>query len=79
MYNKISQHNEFVAVATFVQNFGSQTFLWECKGGFQIDFLLENRVSATCIYRKTDFETIGGYDENMKRGFEDWFTNPMPN
>ena len=27
---------------------------------------------CTSLYRRSDFNTIGGYDENMKHGLEDW-------
>ncbi|MDO7172729.1 glycosyltransferase family 2 protein [Mariniflexile sp. AS56] len=34
--------------------------------------LYENIMMATSLYRKSCWETVGGYDENMKSGFEDW-------
>ncbi|HOZ87764.1 MAG TPA: glycosyltransferase [Bacteroidia bacterium] len=34
--------------------------------------LIENSIFCTALYRKSDFETAGGYNENMKEGFEDW-------
>lgn len=34
--------------------------------------LFENCLIATSLYRKVCWEEVGGYDENMKHGFEDW-------
>ena len=34
--------------------------------------LFENSIIATSLYRKACWEAIGGYDELMKKGFEDW-------
>lgn len=34
--------------------------------------LFENKIIATSLYRKACWEDVGGYDETMKKGFEDW-------
>lgn len=34
--------------------------------------LYENIMIATSLYRKSSWEAVGGYDEQMKTGFEDW-------
>ena len=34
--------------------------------------LFENSLIATSLYRKKCWEEVGGYDEKMNRGFEDW-------
>ncbi len=34
--------------------------------------LFENCLIATSLYRKKCWDEVGGYDENMKNGFEDW-------
>jgi glycosyltransferase involved in cell wall biosynthesis len=34
--------------------------------------LYENQLVATSLFRKTSWKQIGGYDERMKNGFEDW-------
>ncbi|KVV15874.1 glycosyltransferase family A protein [Flavobacterium sp. TAB 87] len=36
------------------------------------DLLFQNHLVATSLYRKKCWEEVGGYDENMKKGFEDW-------
>jgi len=34
--------------------------------------LCENLIFCSGIYLKSDWEAVGGYDENMKHGWEDW-------
>ena len=36
------------------------------------DLLFENKLTASSLYRKECWEAVGGYDESMKAGFEDW-------
>lgn len=36
------------------------------------DLMFENKLIATSLYRKKCWEEVGGYDETMKQGFEDW-------
>lgn len=41
-------------------------------GGALNSFLLQNGCFGSCMFRKSDWERVGGYDESMKQGFEDW-------
>ena len=34
--------------------------------------LLSNRIFVSAMFRKSRFEEIGGYDEEMRKGMEDW-------
>jgi glycosyltransferase involved in cell wall biosynthesis len=36
------------------------------------DLIFENNLIATSLFRKECWKEVGGYDENMKKGFEDW-------
>lgn len=36
------------------------------------DLMFENKLIATSLYRRKCWEEVGGYDESMKKGFEDW-------
>lgn len=42
------------------------------KGGKLKDFLFGNAAIGTSLFRKECWEKVGGYDENMKKGYEDW-------
>jgi glycosyltransferase involved in cell wall biosynthesis len=34
--------------------------------------MFENKLTASSLYRRNCWEQVGGYDETMKKGFEDW-------
>lgn len=36
------------------------------------DFLTANQINCCSLFRKSMWEDVGGYDENMKEGYEDW-------
>ncbi|MES2680313.1 MAG: glycosyltransferase [Bacteroidota bacterium] len=52
--------------------FGAQKRQWTLPEYSLKGLLLENSIFCTALYRKSDFEAAGGYNENMKEGFEDW-------
>ena len=56
----------------FTVGFGSLEYVW--NHGFHDGplFLKENPVTATCLVRKTVHKAVGGYEENIKGGLEDW-------
>ncbi|HEY1193473.1 glycosyltransferase family 2 protein [Flavobacterium sp.] len=41
-------------------------------GGGVKNFLFENNCVSFALYRRKCWQIIGGYDEQMKNGFEDW-------
>ena len=41
-------------------------------GGELQNFLFQNSAIGNALFVKNDWERIGGYDENMKDGYEDW-------
>lgn len=51
--------------------FGDIQGLWNMRYSNYENLLLGNSIFCTAIYRKEDFERVGGYDESMK-GYEDW-------
>jgi glycosyltransferase involved in cell wall biosynthesis len=52
--------------------FGAFSGKWVLPEYSLRDMLIENSIFCSAFYRKADFDTAGGYDENMKEGFEDW-------
>lgn len=42
------------------------------KGGSISNFKYCNDALGTSIFKKEDWKIVGGYDENMRQGFEDW-------
>lgn len=41
-------------------------------GGEINNFLLTNCAMGSAMFKKSDWQAINGYDENMRKGFEDW-------
>ncbi|MBE7639821.1 glycosyltransferase [Salegentibacter sp. BLCTC] len=59
-------------VSCYAQWFSEENArLFKPTGGILADFLLKNCVLSV-IFRKKDFDLVGGYDVNMQKGFEDW-------
>jgi glycosyltransferase involved in cell wall biosynthesis len=52
--------------------FGASSGEWQLPAYSFRDLLIENSVFCSALFRKTDFQETGGYNENMKAGFEDW-------
>ncbi len=52
--------------------FGAREYLW--SKGFEEGpaFLHGNIVTTTAMLRKSRFEAVGGHDETLRDGFEDW-------
>ncbi|WP_416448158.1 glycosyltransferase family 2 protein [Leeuwenhoekiella sp. A2] len=46
--------------------------LYKPRGGTIKNFLFSNSAIGNSLFSKEDWEKIGGYDENMTKGFEDW-------
>jgi glycosyltransferase involved in cell wall biosynthesis len=71
---KILEDNPQVGfVPSYVQYFGSENGLWKSSrsGGVEL-YLLRNNNVACCLIRKKVWETVGGFDETMRDGYEDW-------
>lgn len=68
----LEKNKDIGAVSCFVQRFGKDNKLWKPLGGGVQDFLFKNQCSSFGLFRKKDWKDIGGYDESMKYGAEDW-------
>lgn len=54
------------------EKFGLVNERWDLPPWTFHDLLLHNRLQPCAMYRKTDCIAIGGYDERMRCGCEDW-------
>ena len=52
--------------------FGETSGKWHLPGFSMKTMLMENCIFCTAMYRRSDFDKSGGYNEEMKTGFEDW-------
>lgn len=71
-YDLICKDERLGFVYTKIQLFGDVNEAWESQE-YDFDALLDgNYIVATSLIRKKCWEEIGGYDESMKGGYEDW-------
>lgn len=67
----VFEHNAQAGwVYTATQTFGDYDYVWLEEFDFQ-RFLERNLIPATAMYRKKDWEIVGGYDESFI-AYEDW-------
>ncbi len=70
---EIQKSNNTKVVFGAVQNFGTfnERYVNDSIFNFKKQ-LISNQIHCSGIYRKSDALNAGGYDEKMKKGFEDW-------
>ncbi len=56
----------------FYQNTSNVVFQLKPIGSTWEDLLFVNQLIATSLFKRECWEQVGGYDERMKKGFEDW-------
>lgn len=52
--------------------FGDKTGKWQLPAYSLQDILLLNMIFSCAMFRRTDWEKVGGYNPNMAYGYEDW-------
>lgn len=52
--------------------FGAQSGDWKLPAFSFPDILVRNCIFCSAFFRREDWETVGGYNRNMKFGYEDW-------
>lgn len=56
----------------FKENIDNVVMIHKPKGNNCRNLLYVNQLVATSLYKRQLWEEVGGYDESMKDGFEDW-------
>ncbi|WP_051217462.1 glycosyltransferase [Paenibacillus assamensis] len=69
----VLENNPNVGFVSFwLKHFGNEDWVW-MPPAFDMNRLLnENTVTVTSLVRKEAWESVGGYSEDMKMGYEDW-------
>lgn len=82
--DKISKDYVFLAIEAFqeedslkvvyckAEKFGEETGVWDLEPFSLFNLSRKNMIFCSAVYRKKDWELVGGYDVNMKYGCEDW-------
>ncbi len=68
----LESHAEYDFVDGWSVAFGDQRYLW--RMGFEqgAAFLEDNLATGRCMIRKCAYDAVGGFDESLLQGFEDW-------
>jgi glycosyltransferase involved in cell wall biosynthesis len=63
---------EIAFVSHWLQTFGDESWTWT-PGSCDLPALLaRNTINGAALVRRESFEAVGGYDESMREGCEDW-------
>jgi len=71
-FNYIVKNENIGFVYTHVRFFGRVNFIWRNLEYNFYDLLFFNQPTVCALVRRKAWEEAGGYDENMKTGYEDW-------
>ena len=64
--------NTLKVVYCFAEKFGKESGRWELPDFSLYNLSQNNLIFCTALYRKKDWEVVGGYDVKMIYGWEDW-------
>ena len=70
----LDNNNQVVAVSTYCRAFNNDKTIEIIKplGGKLKDFIVINNGRANSMFLKKSWEAVGGFDEKMHEGYEDW-------
>lgn len=68
----LETHPECSFVKGFSVGFGAETYLWTSGFHEGAAFLTSNRVDMTSMIRLDVHRAVGGFDESIREGLEDW-------
>lgn len=71
-FHIINTNDKIKVVYSDAELFGASSGKWALPAFNLKDLLIENSIFCTALYRKSDALSFGGYNEEMKEGFEDW-------
>jgi len=54
------------------EKFGEETGPWKLAPFSRWRMALGNVIFCSAVYRRVDWQAVGGYDETLRRGWEDW-------
>ncbi|KFF05205.1 glycosyltransferase family 2 protein [Flavobacterium reichenbachii] len=75
--NSLIQNPKAGLVSCWIKVFTEERIveMFKPEGGSIENFLLHNNASGNTLFRKKCWQDAGGYDEKMRKGYEDWEFN----
>jgi len=70
--NILNKDKNIAVVSCYIQNFGLNKNLFKPRGGNIYNFLFSNQCAMCAMFRKSVWNEVGKFDEQMKLGYEDW-------
>jgi glycosyltransferase involved in cell wall biosynthesis len=64
--------SELGIVYCHAEKFGAENGPWKLPPYSRWRMLLGNIIFCSALYPHSDWEKVGGYDESLRRGWEDW-------
>ena len=68
----LAKKEQVAVVTSHIQLFGDFKQSARPRGGNAYNFLFSSECPACAIVRKSCWDAVGGYDEHMTMGYEDW-------
>ncbi|NDV23219.1 glycosyltransferase [Desulfovibrio sp. JC022] len=68
----LEAHPELGYVSTKALFFGHSNLIWPKNELVPANFFATNQQTCSTLFRKSMWKELGGYDERMTRGYEDW-------
>ena len=68
----LEEKPEVTVVTSLVKFFGRSSGTLKVVSYDMATLLAENQIIMTSLFRKVDFDRVGGFNLKMKEGFEDW-------
>jgi hypothetical protein len=68
----LNADQNIAVVTSYIQMFGEFKKTSKPRGGNEYNFLFSNQCPACAMVRKKNWIQVGGYDEKMIHGYEDW-------
>ncbi|WP_281888531.1 glycosyltransferase [Paenibacillus sp. YYML68] len=59
-------------VTTWLKHFGNESWVWSPPPYNFYSLLHDNNIVGNSLIRRSAWEAVGGYDESMRGGYEDW-------
>src|SRR3954447_1697293 len=68
----LDERPEIAFVSHWLDTFGDEHWTWKPERCDLPSLLARNAVNGAALVRRDAFEAVGGYDESMREGCEDW-------